>query len=245
MKRTRCLIEFERKIIEDFLFTNFPLLTSNSKFYVAGIDEVGRGALAGPVVVGAVILASYEVFGIDDSKKLSPKKREDISSKIKENCIGWSIGITNEKVIDEKNILQATYLAAREAINNLQPKPNLILADKGCIGDCVLQVTDCRLNPLISQLSTITDFQSFTWEGIPVISIKNGDALCVSIASASIIAKVARDDIMKKEHMNYPEFNFLKNKGYGTKEHLLALRKYGPCPLHRLGFRPVREYINI
>lgn len=235
MKRTRCLIEFERKIIEDFLFTNLPLLTSNSKFYVAGIDEVGRGALAGPVVVGAVILASYEVFGIDDSKKLSPKKREDISSKIKEICIGWSIGIANEKVIDEKNILQATYLAAREAINNLQPKPNLILADKGCI-------MDCGLNLSTPQLSTIPDFQSFTCERIPVISIKNGDALCVSIASASIIAKVTRDSIMKKEHLNYPEFNFLKNKGYGTKEHLLALRKYGPCPLHRLGFRPVREY---
>lgn len=219
LKRVEELINFEKKIIEE----NFYLI-HNPKFqnvYVAGIDEVGRGALAGPVVVGAVILKNYQLlsadfqlFGIDDSKKISSKEREVISSKIKENCIGWSIGVANEKTIDEKNILQATYLAAKDALNKLYPKPHLVIADMGCIRDYT----------------------------IPVISVKHGDALCVSIAAASIIAKVARDDIMKKEHLVYPEFNFLKNKGYGTQEHFLALKKYGTCPLHRIGFGSVREY---
>lgn len=199
-------------------------LWSKGYRYIVGLDEVGRGALAGPVVAGAVIFPSpttnssaqsfptrrvEKLEGLRDSKLLSPKQREELAPAIKRVCLSWSIGQSSEKEIMEKGIGPATELAMLRAINNLNVHPDFHLIDY------------FRLQGIDSQAQ----------EGVV-----DGDTLVASIAAASVIAKVYRDHLMIDHHTNYPDYNFAAHKGYGTKYHLKALSRYGPCPLHRLNF---------
>lgn len=177
--------------------------------FVCGIDEVGRGPLAGPVVAGAVILpADCRILYINDSKKLSEKKRELLCEEIKEKAVSWAVGIVSWEVIDEINILQATYEAMRQAIAKLDPAPALLLNDAVKI-------------PGID---------------IPQVPIIKGDAKSQSIAAASIIAKVTRDHMMYEYDKLYPEYGFASHKGYGTKAHIEAIKKYGMLDIHRRSF---------
>ncbi len=177
--------------------------------YVCGIDEVGRGPLAGPVVAGAVILPkNCYILYINDSKKLSEKKREELYDIIMERAVSVGIGYSTPERIDEINILQATYEAMREAIGKLAVMPDLLLNDA---------VT-------IPQVSV---------RQVPIIK---GDAKSISIGAASIVAKVTRDRLMVQYDEVYPEYGFASNKGYGAQVHVDALRKYGPCPIHRRSF---------
>lgn len=183
--------------------------------YICGIDEAGRGPLAGPVVVGAVILPKNSfIEGVNDSKKVSEKKREILYEKITEEAIAWSVGIIDQKMIDEVNILNATKLGVTEALTKLGKKPELILVDA------------------LQNMDTL---------GINYKSIIKGDAKCYCIAAASIIAKVTRDRIMRQWDEVFPEFGFAKHKGYGTKAHIEAIKQYGICPLHRKTF--VKNFI--
>ena len=176
--------------------------------YIAGIDEAGRGPLAGPVVAGAVILPpNLLIEGLNDSKKVSPKKRELLFDVITENATAYGVGIMNEKIIDDINILQATRKAMIEAVCNLETKPQHLLVDAEKLD-----------------------------MGIPFNAIISGDALSLSIAAASIIAKVTRDRMMLVYDEMYPEYGFAKHKGYGTREHIEAIKKYGPSPIHRMSF---------
>jgi ribonuclease HII len=182
---------------------------------IAGIDEAGRGPLAGPVVAAAVILdIDANIEGINDSKLLSSKQREKLFSKIHQNALSIGLSIVEPETIDRINILQATRLAMTKAVTNLTLKPGLLLID----------------GPITLDLNT---------RQIPIIK---GDKLSVSISAASIIAKVTRDDIMKSFHKMYPEYGFYKNKGYGTKEHITALKKHGSCQIHRKSFAGIGEY---
>ena len=184
--------------------------------YIAGIDEVGRGPLVGPVVTAAVILPKdFYDERINDSKKLTEKKREMLYDVIMENAISVGIGMSSEKVIDEINILEATKKAMLEAINNLNVKPDYLLIDA------------VKLN---------TD--------IPQLSIIKGDAKSESIAAASIIAKVTRDRMMIELDKEHPEYDFKHNKGYGTKKHIDALYKYGVLKEHRKSFEPISSIIK-
>lgn len=177
--------------------------------FIAGIDEVGRGPLAGPVVTAAVILPKdASIFYVNDSKQLSEQKREELYLEIMEKAIAVSVGIIHADVIDEINILNATKKAMQQAIFNLTQKPDVVLVDALTIPDIFIRQ-----------------------EGI----IK-GDEKSVSIAAASIIAKVTRDRMMQGYDLLYPEYYFGKNKGYGTNEHILALKQYGPSPIHRESF---------
>ena len=176
---------------------------------ICGIDEAGRGPLAGPVVAGAVILPKdWEILFLNDSKKLSEKKREALFLEIQEKAAAWSVGIVGPEVIDEINILQATYQAMREAIAALKVQPELLLNDA----------------------VTIPGVE------IPQVPIVKGDAKSVSIAAASIMAKVTRDHMMMEYDQSYPQYGFAKHKGYGTAAHIAALKEYGPCPIHRRSF---------
>ena len=178
---------------------------------VAGVDEVGRGPLAGPVVCAAVILSREEkdrISGIDDSKKISAKKREVLSEKIKEKALAYAIESVDERVIDEINILQATRLCMKRAVEALKLKPDFVLTD----GNMTLDIS------------------------IPQKSIIKGDALVASIGAASILAKVYRDNLMKEYARIYPEYGFERNAGYGTKEHINAIKEVGICPIHRKTF---------
>ena len=177
--------------------------------HICGIDEVGRGPLAGPVVAGAVILPkNCGILYINDSKKLSEKKREELYDIIMEQAVAVGIGYSTPERIDEINILQATYEAMREAISKLAVVPDLLLNDA---------VT-------IPQVST---------KQVPIIK---GDAKSISIGAASIVAKVTRDRLMVQYDEVYPEYGFASNKGYGAQAHVEALKKYGPCPIHRKSF---------
>lgn len=177
--------------------------------YLCGIDEVGRGPLAGPVVAGAVILPKdCEILYLNDSKKLSEKKRELLYDEIMEKAVATGIGIVGPERIDEINILQATYEAMRMAITSLQVKPDLLLNDAVTIP----QVT------------------------IPQVPIIKGDAKSVSIAAASIIAKVTRDRMMVQYAEWFPGYEFASNKGYGSAKHIAALKEQGPCVIHRQSF---------
>ena len=177
--------------------------------YICGIDEVGRGPLAGPVVAGAVILPEdCQILYLNDSKKLSEKKREELYAVIMEQAIAVGIGYASHTRIDEINILQATYEAMREAISKLSVKPQILLNDAVTI-------------PMVE---------------IPQVPIIKGDAKSVSIAAASIVAKVTRDRLMVKYSELMPEYGFASNKGYGSQEHIEALKKYGPSPIHRKTF---------
>ena len=178
--------------------------------YICGIDEAGRGPLAGPVVVGAVILPENSfIEGINDSKKISEKKREKIYDQILEEAIAYSIGIIDQRKIDEINILNATKLGLKVALEGLKQKPELIMVDA------------------LTNIDTL---------GIPYISVIKGDAKNYSIAAASIIAKVTRDRIMKQWDEVYPIYGFAKHKGYGTAEHIRVIKENGPCILHRESF---------
>lgn len=176
---------------------------------VAGMDEAGRGPLAGPVVAAAVILDPEQpVYGVNDSKKLSEKRRAVLKPVIEAQAVSFGIGIIDEQVIDRINILEATKEAMCQAVAALDPQPELILIDA----------------------LTIPQIQ------IPQQGIIKGDAKSVSIAAASILAKETRDAIMRAYDEIYPEYGFAKHKGYGTKDHIEAIRKYGPCPIHRRSF---------
>lgn len=177
--------------------------------FICGIDEVGRGPLAGPVVAGAVILPKdCQILYINDSKQLSEKKREELYEVIMEQAVTCGLGFASPERIDEINILQATYEAMREAVGKLKPQPDLLLNDAVTI-------------PEIS---------------IPQIPIIKGDAKSISIGAASIIAKVTRDRMMVEYNKLFPEYDFASNKGYGSAKHMEALRKYGPAPIHRRSF---------
>jgi len=178
---------------------------------ICGIDEVGRGPLAGPVVAGAVILPKdCQILYVNDSKQLSEKKREELYDEIMEKAIATGIGLVSPERIDEINILQATYEAMRQAIGNLSQKPAVLLNDA---------VTIPGVDQNIRQ--------------VPIIK---GDAKSASIAAASIIAKVTRDRLMVQYDEVFPEYGFAGNKGYGAQVHIDALKKYGPCPIHRRSF---------
>ncbi|MBS5544510.1 MAG: ribonuclease HII [Lachnospiraceae bacterium] len=176
---------------------------------ICGIDEAGRGPLAGPVVAGAVILPkNSRILYLNDSKKLSEKRREELFVRIQKEALAWSVGIAEPERIDEINILQATYEAMRKAIQGLPQKPDLLLNDA----------------------VTIPDVE------IAQIPIVKGDAKSLSIAAASILAKVTRDHMMMEYDKIYPEYGFGKHKGYGTAAHMEAIRRFGPCPIHRRTF---------
>jgi ribonuclease HII len=176
---------------------------------ICGIDEAGRGPLCGPVVAGAVILPKdCQILYLNDSKKLSEKRREELFLEIQDKAVAWSVGIVGPEVIDEINILQATYQAMRQAIAGLCVQPDLLLNDAVTIpGVDIMQ--------------------------IPIVK---GDAKSVSIAAASVMAKVTRDHMMYEYDKLYPEYGFAKHKGYGTAAHIAALKEYGPCPIHRRTF---------
>lgn len=177
---------------------------------ICGIDEAGRGPLAGPVVVAAVIMPKDSfIEGVNDSKKVSEKKRETLYEQITDEAIAWGVGIIDQKEIDEINILNATKKGLTTAIKELKVKPDRIIVDA------------------LDKIDTL---------GIPYTPIIKGDAKCYSIAAASIIAKVTRDRIMRQWDEIYPMYGFEKHKGYGTAMHMQAIREYGLCPLHRRSF---------
>ena len=185
------------------------LYEANMQF-ICGIDEAGRGPLAGPVVVGAVILPEDSfIEGVNDSKKVSEKKREKLYEQITQEAIAYSVGIVDQKTIDEINILNATKLGVKIALEGLKQKPDIIMVDA------------------LNNMDTL---------GIPYISVIKGDAKNYSIAAASIIAKVTRDRIMRQWDEVYPIYGFAKHKGYGTAEHIKAIKENGPCILHRKTF---------
>ena len=176
---------------------------------LCGVDEAGRGPLAGPVCAAAVILpANLEIPGLNDSKKLTDKRRRELFPIIKEQAIAYGIGLASHEEIDRINILQATYLAMERAIAQLSVKPDLALIDG----------------------NRAKDF------GIPVRTVIKGDSLSASIAAASILAKVTRDDLMLEAAQDYPQYQFEVHKGYGTKAHYAALSEHGPSPIHRMTF---------
>ena len=209
-KRYDKLLAEKKRIYELRLFERqFPDLE-----FICGIDEVGRGPFAGPVVAGAVILPKdCEILYINDSKKLSEKVRERLYDEICEKAVCAAVGIVDAQSIDEINILQATYEAMRQAIGKLMPQPQLLLNDAVTIPG-----VDIKQVPIIK-----------------------GDAKSISIGAASIYAKVTRDRMMKEYDSQYPEYGFAANVGYGTAAHIEALKKYGPCPIHRRSF--IHSYI--
>ncbi len=178
--------------------------------YIAGVDEAGRGPLAGPVVVASVILPKASMIeGVNDSKKVSENKRERLYDIIINEAISYGVGIIYQEEIDDINILQATKKGLTMAIKEMKIKPELIMVDA------------------LTGIDTL---------GIPYKSIIKGDAKCYSIAAASIIAKVTRDRIMREWDKVYPEYGFAKHKGYGTAKHIEAIKEFGPCPIHRRSF---------
>ena len=176
---------------------------------ICGVDEAGRGPLAGPVYAAAVILPEHlEIPGLDDSKKLTDKRRRELMPIIQQQAIAYGIGFATEQEIDEMNILQATFLAMERAINQLEGKADFALIDG----------------------NREKDF------GLPVMTVVKGDSRSANIAAASVLAKVSRDDYMEKMAEQYPQYGFEVHKGYGTKAHYDALRAHGHCPLHRVTF---------
>ncbi len=185
---------------------------------LAGIDEVGRGALAGPVHAAAVILPArdsilQELAGVRDSKQMTPDEREEWAPLIRERAVAWSLGWASCKEIDRWGILSCTYLAARRALKSLPLPPEHLLLDY-----IKLEKVD-----------------------LPQTALVGGDARCLSIAAASVVAKVARDAELRKLDTRFPSYGFASHKGYATEEHILAIGKYGPCPHHRLSFAPIRQ----
>ena len=220
----QALKQWERRILrqekEQSLFEEMCQFEKKAKKlnyqFVAGIDEVGRGPLAGPVVAAAVILPEdFILLGVNDSKKLSASKREVLSQSIEKEALSIGIGVVDHLTIDKINIYQATKLAMTQAIKQLSIKPDFLLIDA------------MKLDSPIPQENLI-----------------KGDARSISIAAASIIAKVYRDNLMKEfGQMNYPGYGFESNAGYGTKEHLEGIQKLGICPIHRKTFAPIKDMI--
>jgi len=183
---------------------------------IAGVDEAGRGPLAGPVVSGAVILPEdFDVPGINDSKKLTPRKRDKLYDQIREGAIAVGVGIVDNLQIDKINILQAALLSMAQAAGKLSPAPDFLLID-----------------------GTFTTPTDISQKAIP-----KGDSLSISIAAASIIAKVTRDRLMADYHDRYPDYGFDRHKGYPTKAHKEAIARHGVSPIHRLTFKGVKEYV--
>ncbi len=179
---------------------------------ICGIDEAGRGPLAGPVVAAAVILPlSHSIIGINDSKQLSPLKRELLFDQIMKQAVAVGVGLVDNEIIDQINILNATLLAMKKAFNALSHQPDYLLIDALTLPDLL----------------------------VPQKGIIHGDCQSVSIAAASIIAKVTRDRLMEAHHVEFPLYNFRVHKGYGTKNHFETIKQYGPCSLHRKTFRGV------
>ena len=190
-------LKYERELLE------------NGCKYVCGVDEVGRGPLAGPVVCAAVIMPIDDIIeGVDDSKKLSEKKRDELSAKILKKAIAHAICLIEPQIIDEINILEATKLCMKNAVERLKIKPDFVLTD----GNMTLDID------------------------IPQLSIVKGDSLSYSIGAASIIAKVYRDGLMDEYDKIYPEYAFASNKGYGTKTHIEGIKRAGLSPIHRRSF---------
>lgn len=184
--------------------------------YICGVDEVGRGPLVGPVVASAVILPkNYYIEGLTDSKKLSKKKRESFFEIINKDALAIGIGVVDNQKIDEINILEASRLAMKIAVNNLKIKPDVILTDA------------MKLDM-----------------GIEEEDIIKGDLKSITISAASVIAKVTRDKMMEELHEKYPMYNFIKNNGYPTKEHIEAIKKYGIIEEHRKTFSPIKDIIK-
>lgn len=189
--------------------------------YIAGIDEAGRGPLAGPVVVACCLMPKHSMIeGVNDSKKVSEKKREKLYELITQEAISYGVGIIGQKEIDEINILQATKKGLTIAIKEMEKK----LAENPELG---VNKPDAILVDALTKIDT---------DGIPYKSIIHGDAISYSIACSSIIAKVTRDRIMRQWDEIYPEYGFAKHKGYGTAAHIKAIKEYGVCPLHRISF---------
>ena len=200
--------EDEAKRIGELWEPEYGLMQEGYKL-IAGVDEAGRGPLAGPVFAAAVILPKGIVIeGVDDSKKLSPKKREEVYKRITENASAWAYAYVDEHVIDEINILNAVHLAMKNAVSALKIKPDYVLIDGNSSPEL-----DIKYGTLIK-----------------------GDAKSISIAAASVIAKVERDRYICAMAEKYPEYGFEQHKGYGTKQHIEAILKYGPSPIHRKSF---------
>ena len=198
-KRVAGMRLFENKAVTDYITTGF----------ICGIDEAGRGPLAGPVAAGAVILPrDHDILYLNDSKKLSAEKRDELYDEIAKEALSWSVGLVTPERIDEINILQATYEAMRLAISKLDPQPEV----------------------------TVNDAVRIPGVHLPQVPVIKGDAKCISVAAASIMAKVTRDRIMIEYDRLYPEYGFGGNKGYGSADHIEALRRFGPCPIHRRSF---------
>jgi ribonuclease HII len=207
-------IDLKKTKTGDKLFFEKELWSKGYKL-VAGVDEAGRGPLAGPVVAACVIFPEdIDIPGIDDSKKLTPQKREELYKKIKESALDFGVGIVKEKEIDKLNIFRASLKAMQKAVSGLKNIPHFILIDGN------QKIPDLKL---------------------PQLPVVKGDSLSLSCAAASIIAKVERDRMMKKFHRKYPQFLFERNKGYSSREHLEALKRFGPCEIHRRSFKRVMD----
>lgn len=199
------------------LFKTEEKLKSSGYRVIVGVDEAGRGPLAGPVVAAAVVLPGYvELPGLNDSKKLTASARNKTSMQIKKVAMDWSIGISTVNEILCYNIHRASMLAMKRAISSLKLTPDYILLD----GRCVVDGIETPQQPVVG-----------------------GDGTCACIAAASVIAKVARDELMKIIHSLYPQYGFNRHKGYPTREHICALRLYGVTPVHRIGFKPVKNML--
>jgi len=211
-KQENLLLEKQRV---QHLYEQERLLTSSGYNLIAGVDEAGRGPLAGPVVVGAVILPlGCHLPFINDSKKLSAMQREKLYHLIREVAIAVQYAVIDRETIDRLNIYQATVLGMYTAIQQLVPRPEAVLIDAVPLPDLT----------------------------IPSVSLIGGDAISASIGAASIIAKVERDRIMLTLDEQFPHYGFAKHKGYGTAEHMKALEQYGPCPMHRQSFEPIKSW---
>ena len=201
-------------------FSEEKILQAQGYRFIAGIDEVGRGALAGPVAAAAVILPLRIKAGwlklVRDSKQLSPEKREILSHHIHKVAVAIGIAMVSSEVIDKRGIVKATHLAMRRAVSQLSPPAETLLID-------YLHLPGVKL---------------------PQKGVTDGDSLCISIACASIVAKVARDRLMVELDKDYHGYGLARHKGYGTEEHLACLHRLGPCPIHRRSFSPVKEMIN-
>ncbi len=213
-KGEKQLERLKKEIARSYQLQKFERQYSDYQ-YICGVDEVGRGPLAGPVVAGAVILPkNCDILYINDSKKLSAAKREELAKIIMEKAVSVQTAQVSPQDIDKINILQATYIAMKKAIDSLSPSPDLLLND------------------------------AVTIPGIQIrqVPIIKGDAKSISIGAASIIAKVTRDAIMTEYDKLYPEYDFASNKGYGSAKHIEALKKYGPCPIHRKTF--IKNFVS-
>lgn len=221
-------IDYTSNTDTKYKFMIIPDFTSEEKLFrkgyknIAGLDEAGRGPLAGPVVAAAVVFSEGEKIGdmikmgVRDSKLLTPRKRNYLYEKIIEKCSDWSVGVVSEETIDEINILQASLLAMRQAVDSLKIRPDFLIIDGKF---------------------TISDFP------ISQLAIPKADQRIFSVSAASVIAKVTRDRLLAELDIKYPNYGFAKHKGYGTKDHIAAIEKHGPCKIHRKSFSPIDEII--